>query len=165
MLEAGAIIIGSILILLGLAGSVLPVLPGPPLSFTGLLLLAAVNKFSAPLTPALIMVLAIVTVVVTGLDYVIPLIGVKRYGASKWGIWGSIAGMIIGLFYPPFGILIGAFVGAAVAEWLSNREKGRAVRAGWGAFIGTLSGIFLKLAACGMMTYYFVYAAIRTVGS
>jgi len=156
MLETIAILIGAVLIVVGIAGSILPVLPGPPLGFAGLLLLAAVKQFSPPLTPTLITIMGIATLVVSALDYVIPFFGVRKYGASKWGVWGSVVGMVIGLFYPPFGMIIGAFVGAVLAEWLVKRKGEDALRAGWGAFIGTLTGIVLKLVLSGIMVYYFV---------
>ena len=156
MLETIGIIIGALLILLGLAGCVLPVLPGPPLSFVGLLLLALVTHFSAPLTPTVIILMAVITLAVTIGDFVIPLRGARRYGASKWGIWGSVIGMAMGIFFSPFGMLLGAFIGAVAVEWLVQKEKGRAIKAGWGVFIGSLVGTALKLGASGMMTYYFV---------
>lgn len=156
MLETIGIIIGALLILLGLAGCVLPVLPGPPLSFVGLLLLALINHFLPPLTPTLIIVMAIITLAVTVAEYILPLVSAKRYGASKWGIWGSVLGMAIGIFFSPFGMLLGAFIGAVAVEWLVQKEKGRAIKAGWGVFIGSLVGTALKLGASGMMAYYFV---------
>ena len=156
MLETIAIITGAFLILLGLAGCILPVLPGPPLSFIGLFLLALVKHFSAPLTPTVIILMAVITLAVTIGDFVIPLWGARRYGASKWGIWGSVAGMAIGLFFSPFGMILGALIGAVVTEWLVQKEKGQALRAGWGVFIGSLLGTVLKLGVSGMMAYYFV---------
>jgi uncharacterized protein YqgC (DUF456 family) len=158
MLEGITIVIGSILMLLGLAGSILPILPGPPLSFIGLFLLALVNHFSPPLTPALVIILAMVTILVIVMDYIIPLLGAKRYGASKWGVWGSVLGMVIGIFWSPFGLLVGAFIGAVVAEWLVGKKKGEALRAGWGVLMGTLLATILRLGVSGMMTYYFVLA-------
>ena len=156
MLNTLVIIIGGLLIILGIAGSVLPILPGPSLGLLGLLLLALVNHFSPPLTPTLIAIMAILTFVVTGLDYITPLIGAKRYGASKWGVWGSVAGMAIGIFISPLGMIVGAFIGAVVAEWLVQKERGKALKAGWGVFIGTLFGAVLKLAVSGLMAYYYV---------
>lgn len=156
MLETIAIIIGSIFVLLGIAGCVLPILPGPVLSFLGLLLLALLKHFSPPLTLTLIMIMALLTLVVTVGDYVIPLWGAERYGATKWGIWGSVIGMAIGIFFSPFGMLLGAFIGAVAVEWLVQKEKGRAIKAGWGVFIGSLVGTALKLGVSGMMAYYFV---------
>jgi uncharacterized protein YqgC (DUF456 family) len=158
MLESMAIVFGSILMLLGLAGSILPILPGPPLSFIGLFLLALIKHFSPPLTLTFVIILAIVTILVIALDYIIPLLGAKRYGASKWGVWGSVLGMAIGIFWSPFAMLLGAFIGAVLVEWLVGKEKGEALRACWGVVMGTLFATILRLGVSGMMTYYFVLA-------
>ena len=158
MLEGITIAVGSLLMLLGLAGSVLPILPGPPLSFIGLFLLALLKHFSPPLTPTFVIILAIVTVLVVVMDYVIPLLGAKRYGASKWGVWGSVLGMAIGIFWSPFAMLLGAFLGAVVVEWLVGRKKGEALRAGWGVVMGTLFATILRLGVSGVMIYYFILA-------
>lgn len=160
MLYSIGLITGGIFILLGLAGSILPVLPGPPLSFIGLLLFALVCNFSPPLTPTLIIVMMSITIVVTGVDYFIPLIGAKKYGTSKWGIYGSIGGMIVGAFFPPFGILLGALIGAVLVEWMVSRKEKQALKAGWGIFIGSLLGTILKLGVSGIMAYYFLVAVI-----
>lgn len=158
MIEILAIVIGSLLMLLGLIGSVLPVLPGPPLSFIGLFLLALVKNFSPPLTLALVILLGIVTVLMIAMDYVLPLLGAKRYGASKWGVWGSVSGMLIGMFLSPLAVLLGAFFGAVVAEWLAGKTKGESFRAGWGVMLGTLFATFVRLGFAGLMIYYFVMA-------
>ena len=160
MLEIIIIIIGFVLILLGLIGSVFPVLPGPPLSFLGLLLLAFIRGFSPPLTTILILIMAFITLVISLVDHFLPMYGAKRYGASKWGIWGSVIGMAVGFFYPPFGVLIGAFIGAVLLEWLFKRKKGQALKAGWGVFVSFLWGTALKLGICGVMAYYFIKALI-----
>jgi uncharacterized protein YqgC (DUF456 family) len=158
VIEGITIAIGSILMLLGLAGSILPILPGPPLSFIGLFLLALLRHFSPPLTSTLVILLAIVTILVVGMDYIIPLLGAKKYGASKWGIWGSVLGMAIGIFWSPFAMLAGAFIGAVLAEWFVGKKKGEALRAGWGVMMGTLFATILRLGVSGMMTYFFVRA-------
>ncbi len=156
MLETIAIILGAVFVFLGIAGCVLPLLPGPPLSFTGLLLLALLKHFSPPLTPTLIIIMAVITIAATLGDYLIPLWGAKRYGTSKWGIWGSVAGMAIGLFFSPFSMLLGALIGAVVVEWLVQKEKEKALKAGWGVIMGSLLGTVLKLGVSGMMAYYFI---------
>jgi len=92
------------------------------------------------------------------MDYIIPLLGAKRYGASKWGVWGSVLGMAMGMFWSPFAMLVGAFVGAVVVEWLVHKKKREALRAGWGVVMGTLFATILRLGVSGMMTYYFVRA-------
>ena len=156
MLETIAIIFGAVFVFLGIAGCVLPLLPGPPLSFIGLLLLALVNHFLPPLTPTFIIVMAVITIAVTLGDYLIPLWGAKKYGTSKWGIWGSVAGMAIGLLFSPLGMLLGALIGAVVVEWVVHKEKEKALRAGWGVIMGSLLGTVLKLGVSGMMAYYFI---------
>ncbi len=160
MLYYIGLVIGSLLILLGLAGSVLPVLPGPTLSFIGLFLVALVRHFSPPLTPTLIIFMLIITMGVTVMDYFIPLIGAKKYGTSKWGIYGSIVGMIIGVFFSPLGMLLGALIGAVLVEWIVSRKEEQALKAGWGIFIGSIFGSILKLVVSGVMTYYFIMAML-----
>jgi len=156
LLETVAIVIGSIFVLLGIAGCVLPILPGPVLIFLGLLVLAVLKDFFPPLTPTLMIVMAILAVIVTIGDYMIPLWGAKKYGTSKWGIWGSVAGMAIGLLFSPFGMLLGAVIGAVAVEWLVQKEKGKAFKAGSGVIVGSLLGAVLKLGVSGMMVYYFI---------
>jgi len=158
MIEGIIIVISSILVVLGLAGSILPILPGPPLIFVGLFLLALLKHFSPPLTPTLVIILAIVTILVVVMDHIIPLLGAKRYGASKWGVWGSVLGMAIGIFWSPFAMLMGAIIGAVVAEWLVGKKKREALRAGWGVVMGTLIATILRLGVSGVMIYYFVLA-------
>jgi len=160
MLEVIVIMIGAILILLGMVGSVLPILPGTPLRSIGIFLFALTRDFSPPLTPTLIIIMLAITIAVTVVDYFLPLIGAKKYGASRWGIYGSIAGMIIGAFFSPFGMLLGAFIGAVLVEWMVSRKEKQALRAGWGIFIGSLLGTILKLGASGIMAYYFLLAVV-----
>lgn len=154
-----SIIIGIILTLLGFLGCILPVLPGPPLSFVALLILAVTTNFAAPLTAKFIFIMLIVTIAVTAMDYIVPVVGAKKYGASKWGLWGSILGMILGIiFFPPLGFIIGAFFGAVMAEMIAGKSTGEAIKAGMGVFVGALLGTILKLIAAGIMAYYFILA-------
>lgn len=94
------------------------------------------------------------------MDYFIPLIGAKKYGTSKWGIYGSIVGMIIGAFLSPLGMLLGALIGAILIEWVVSRKEKQALKAGWGIFIGTILGSILKLVVSGVMAYYFIIAVL-----
>jgi len=160
MLEIIATTIASVLLLLGLAGCILPAVPGPPLGFAGLFLLALIRHFAPPLRPAVIILMGILTLIVSGLDHIIPLLGAKKYGTSKWGLWGSVAGMIIGVFFSPLGALFGALIGAVLGEYLVQRQIKQAIKAGWGVVVGTVIGAALKLGVSGMMAYYFVRALI-----
>ncbi len=100
--------------------------------------------------------LAVLTMV---LDYVLPLIGAKRFGASSRGFWGALAGMLLGLiFFPPFGLIFGAFLGAVAAELTAGKTNSKALRAGWGVFLGTMTALAAKLVVSGVMTFYFFRA-------
>jgi uncharacterized protein YqgC (DUF456 family) len=150
--------IGSLLLATGLVGCVLPVLPGPPLSFAGLLLQWAAFDFQADTYGGItILVLGALSILVTVLDFVAPAWGAKRYGASKVGVWGSVLGMLIGfVFFPPFGMLVGAFLGALGAEFVAGKAENDAMRAAWGVFIGTMAGVAMKLAVSVATVLVFV---------
>lgn len=152
------IILGALLLLTGLVGCVLPVLPGPPISFAGIVLLWWARDWHAESFgwPAMI-VLGLLALVVTILDFVVPAWGAKRYGASRIGVWLSVLGMLIGMvFFPPFGMLVGAFAGALGGELLVGKREGEAARAAWGVFVGTMAGIGLKLAVSMAITVVYV---------
>ena len=171
------IILGAICLLVGIIGCVAPVLPGVPLSYLGLLLLHWTERVQ--FSWQFLVIWAVVVVVIQVLDYFIPAWGTKKFGGSKWGVWGSTIGLLVGLFMGPMGIVIGPFVGAVVGELiyfnrhpqttmnpiepsLNNAEKNKntnlnkALRAGFVSFIGLLTGTVLKLICCGMMVFYFV---------
>lgn len=146
--------LGVIFIISGLLGCVLPALPGPPLSYVGLLLLHFTEKFQ--FSTKFLVIWAIITVVVYTLDIIIPAWGTKKFGGSKRGIWGSIIGLLIGMFmFPPFGLIIGAFAGAVIGEMTGGKDSGEALKSGFGSFMGFLAGTLLKLITSGMMTWYF----------
>jgi uncharacterized protein len=148
------LILGIILMLLGLIGCLAPVLPGPPLSFLGILLLHF-SRFGDFTTTALISFAAI-TIVVSILDYVVPIWGTRRFGGSKYGTRGATIGLVIGIFLGPAGIIIGPFAGAFVGELLFKDDFKYALKAGFGSLLGFMTGIGLKLAASCIMTFYFV---------
>jgi hypothetical protein len=148
------LILGIILMLMGIIGCLVPVLPGPPLSFLGIILLHF-SRFGEFSNSALI-VFAAITVVVSVLDYVVPIWGTKRFGGSKYGTRGATIGLIIGIFLGPAGIIIGPFAGAFVGELLFKDDMKYALKAGFGSLLGFMTGIGLKLAASCVMTYYFV---------
>lgn len=148
------LILGILLMILGIIGCLVPVLPGPPLSFIGLILLH-LSRFGHFTNPALI-TFFVIAVVVTLLDYIVPVWGTKRFGGSKYGTRGATVGLIIGLFLGPMGIIIGPLVGAFIGEMIFKDDIGYAFKAGFGSLLGFLTGIGLKLAASLVMTFYFV---------
>jgi uncharacterized protein YqgC (DUF456 family) len=146
--------------LLGLAGSVLPVLAGPPLNFIGLIILGLAKGWDI-FSPTLWLILVGVTVLTMILDYVLPISGARRYGSTKWGTWGAFLGMLLGVFlFPPFGLILGAFLGAVVGELLAGKKDRQALRAGWGVFVGYFFSLLLKVIASGVMTFLFVRALV-----
>lgn len=153
------VIIGFVLIIAGIIGCVLPLVPGPPLSYIALILLS-IAKGWEPFSAAFLIAMGAVTLVVTVLDYVMPIFIAKRYGASRFGLWASVFGMLAGmLLFPPFGLFIGAFLGAVLGEFLSSRNHRSALKAGLGVFVGTVLGIVYRLSVSGIIAAYYVKAA------
>ena len=150
------LILGVILMLVGLAGCILPFLPGPPLCFAALLL----QKLQAdpPYATNFLLTWAAITVVVTALDYVIPLFGTRKFGGTKYGMWGCMIGLIAGLWLGPLGLIIGPFAGAFIGELIGNANAESALRAALGSFAGFVFGTLLKLVACLVMGWYFIQA-------
>lgn len=152
------IVLAGICLLLGLAGCALPVLPGPPLAYVGMLLLHFTEPVQFSLTQLLVWLAAVILVQV--IDYFIPMLGTKKLGGTKWGTWGCLIGTIAGIFvFPPWGIILGPFVGAVLGELLGGKETQQAVRAGLGAFAGFIMGTVLKFAVCG----WFIFVFIKTL--
>ena len=150
------IILGLLIALSGLVGCILPVIPGPFLGFSAIIILSLAKNWEV-FSPTFLIIMAGLTLLVTVLDYVVPTVGAKKYGASKAGLWGSIVGMLLGIvFFPPWGMLIGAFAGAIAGELLAGRKGKKALRAGWGVFVGNMAGIGLKLALCMVMIFYYI---------
>lgn len=150
-------ILSAICLLAGFIGCFVPVIPGPPLSYVGLLLLHFTEKEPFSVTYLLVM-LAIVAVIQV-LDYVIPSLGSKFMGGSRWGSRGCLAGTIIGMFFLPFGIIAGPFLGAVVGELMGGKDFGKAVVSGLGSFIGFIASTLLKLA----LSVYMIYMAITAL--
>lgn len=147
-------ILGIVLMLVGLAGCILPFLPGPPLCFIGLWMQQL--RTDVPYSADFLLLWAGITIAVTLLDYIIPMYGTRKFGGSKYGIWGCTLGLILGLFIPPWGIILGPFLGAFAGEFIANTNSNQALKAAFGSFLGFLFGTLLKLVTCLVMGYYFV---------
>ena len=148
---------------IGILGSVLPILPGPPISYVGMLILYIWGiDTQDDLTRTVMITWLIVAIAVVVLDYIVPSYFTKVTGGSKTAAKASNVGMIIGiLFFPPAGMIIGAFLGALVAEmFIEGKELKHSLKAALGSFLGFLFGTGLKLIASGVMMYYIIAAAI-----
>ena len=159
------LILGFLLMLVGILGSFLPVLPGPPLSWVGLLLLYLTK--AVPDNWWVLGITLAIALTITVLDYVIPAMGTKRFGGSKAGMWGTIVGLLVAIFVPifgPFGIIIWPFIGALVGELLNKANKETALKAAFGSFLGFLTGTFMKLVLTIVYAIFYVFIAVKYAG-
>ncbi|PIF01693.1 MAG: hypothetical protein CR994_00095 [Maribacter sp.] len=144
-MDIALFLFGLVFILIGILGSFLPVLPGPPLSWIGLLLLYLTK--AVPDDWGFLGITLVIALIVFALDYIIPAVGTKKFGGTKAGMLGTTIGLLVALFFPvlgPFGIVIWPFVGALLGELLNKADKKTATKAAFGSFIGFLTGTFLK---------------------
>ncbi|MFO7722096.1 MAG: DUF456 domain-containing protein [Bacteroidales bacterium] len=153
------IIVGIACVILGVLGCVLPIIPGPPVAFVSLLLLQITEKDQRPFSVQTLVIWGIVVIIVTVLDYIVPVWGTKKFGGTRYGTWGSTIGLIIGLFFAPWGLILGPFGGAVVGELLGGQSSSHALRAGFGSFIGFLTGVLLKLVVSVWIGILFFRAA------
>ncbi|MCQ2059087.1 MAG: DUF456 domain-containing protein [Bacteroidaceae bacterium] len=149
-MEIFLLIISVVLVLIGLVGSIVPGLPGPPLSFAGLLCAAFSERIDFSTTTLIIM--GVLMVLITVLDYVVPAAGAKMMGGTKQGVRGSNIGLVVGLIlsfvFPPIGLpllLIGPFIGAYIGEKSNGSEPAKALKAAFGTFLGFLAGTAVKV--------------------
>ena len=143
--------VACVLFALSFVGCVVPVLPGPALAFGGLLAL---------MTQAYIW-FGVACAGVLVLDYVVPAFGAKKFNCSKWGVFGCIVGTLVGIFFVPWGILVGPFAGAVVGELIAGKKFSSSLKGGFGALLGFIFGVALKLAYCACCVGWFVVALFR----
>jgi len=159
------IVLGFLLLIVGIIGCILPVLPGQVLSWGSLLILQLMSP--PPFSAKFIFTWALITAAVTLFDYVVPIWGTKKLGGTRKGIWGATLGLIAGIFVFPFlgivigpfgviGIILGPFAGAYIGESMGGAESRTAFKAAIGSFLGFLAGTALKLTISFIMGYYFI---------
>ncbi len=149
------LILGFLIVLLGVVGSFLPVLPGPLTSWIGLLLLHLTK--TVPINYTFLGITLGVALLIWLIDYIIPALGTKKFGGTRYGVIGTMIGLILGmLFLGPFGIIIGPFLGAFLGEMLNERNSGKALKAAFGSFIGFLTSTFLKFIAAIIFTGFYI---------
>ena len=154
------VIFAFLLLLVGLAGSLVPILPGPPLSYIGLLLLqwSKFGNFSS----SFLWIWAVITIIITIGDYFLPSLMAQKFGGSRWATIGTFLGLLVGLFFfPPFGMIFGSFLGALVGELIHNQmESAKALKVALGTFLAFLFGTGAKLITSSVMMYYAVKALV-----
>jgi len=143
---------GIILMIIGLVGCIVPVIPGTPLCFVGLLLLHFSLKIE--FSVFFLIVMGILTILSSTLDNLIPALSVKKAGGSKKAVSGVIIGVLTGFFFMPWGIIIFPFLGALIAELLSKKNIRSALKSSLGAFIGFIIGVALKITVASTMLFY-----------
>ena len=150
------IILGLLFALCGLIGCILPVIPGPSISFLSLIILSYAKNWE-PFSSTFLIIMTGLTILVTILDYVVSAGGAKKYGASKSGVVGAVTGMLIGVFmFPPWGMIMGALIGAFAGELLAGKKGRKALQVGFGVFVGIMVGTGLKLAFSGTILFFYI---------
>ena len=150
--------------IIGIIGCVLPVIPGPPISWAGMLILyfwgSGTDSSGNPMSLRFLLIWLLITIFVTVIDYLVPSYLTKKSGGSTYASRGALAGLLIGLiFFGPLGIILGPMLGAFICELIfAKKTASQSILPALGAFAGFICGTGLKLIASGMMMYYiFVY--------
>ena len=152
-----------VVLIIGLIGDIIPGIPGTPVSYLALLLMHWTERLSY--TPQFLLMTGLICVVITVLDYVVPVWGTKKFGGTKAGVRGSTIGLIVGIIVLPLlgivlgpfgliGILGGPFVGAYIGEKMGGTPDDKAWRSAFGSFIGFLAGTFMKIAYTLVVGFY-----------
>jgi uncharacterized protein YqgC (DUF456 family) len=186
-MEIALLVIGFFFLILGFLGAIVPVLPGPPLGYVGLLLLH--KSGYAVFSPVFLLVWAGIAVAVTVMDYFLPSLLAKKFGGSKAAAVGAFVGLIVGIFFfPPFGFIVGSFFGAFFGELIhinfenahkklitqdttegtgeasqipyENAPEGKALKVAFGAFLAFIVGAGAKLIVGALMIFYAVTSAV-----
>lgn len=152
-------ILAALLIIAGIAGAILPVLPGVPLVFGGMFLAAWADDFQH-VGAITLTVLGLLSAIALLVDFVAGLLGAKRVGASARALWGAAIGTIVGLFFGLPGLLLGPFLGAVAGELSAGSRVDQATRVGIGTWLGLLFGTLAKLALCFTMVGVFLLAFV-----
>lgn len=148
--------LAAILMLVGILGSFLPMLPGIPISWGGLLLLHLTSVI--PINYTYLGITLLITIIIFALQYAIPALGTKYLGGSKQGMFGATIGLFAGIFIPiPFAILIAPFIGAYIGEILNKADSRTALKAASGSFIGLLASTFMEFVVTAIFFLLFVF--------
>ncbi|HQO17289.1 MAG TPA: DUF456 domain-containing protein [Methylotenera sp.] len=150
-------LLAAVLVLVGIAGTILPMLPGIPLVFVGLFIAAWLDGF-AKVSVFTIIIIGLIALLALIVEFVASFITVKKAGASKYALWGAAIGGLIGFFTGPFGLIIGTAVGAAIGELLAEKETSQATAVGIAAGLGFIVALVAKVLLLLIMLAIFAYA-------
>lgn len=159
MTETIAFLLAVVLMLVGVAGTLMPALPGLPLIWLTMLGYGAVEGFKEMDAQFLTITLVVVALSFFSEHYA-KAWGARRFGAGRAGAWGAVIGSIVGLFFMPIGLVLGPFLGALLAELMAGRTASEAVRAGWGGLIGVLGSVVVNVVLALSLTVAFVIKVI-----
>ena len=155
MVDILLIILAFIALTIGIIGCIVPAIPGPPISFIGILIMQATDKVD--FDNSLLWTLFAVTLFITIIDYVLPSWIVKKTNGSRYAKIGALLGLVVGVFvFPPLGIIFGSLVGAFIGELIHSNNVSQASKSGIAAFVGFIFGTVLKLA----VSIYMLWIAI-----
>ena len=163
-METAVVVLAILAGIIGIAGSILPGLPGTPISWVGMLMLYlwgnGTNAAGDPMPLKALVIWGIVVVLVSLFDYIVPMYFTKLTGGSKYAERGAMAGLILGMIFTPIGMIMGSFLGAFIAEvcW-GKKETGRALKAAVGSFLGFITGTGLKTIVAVVMLWNIVIFA------
>lgn len=150
------IIIAAAFMIVGLLGSFIPVLPGVPLSWVGLLLLHLSQ--AVPMNYTFLGITLFISIIIFALQYAIPAYGTRYFGGSKAGMYGATIGLVVGIFLPiPFAILFCPFAGAYIGEIINKTDSRNALRAASGSFVGLIASTFMEFVVTGIFLLLFLY--------
>lgn len=146
------------LCIIGMVGCIIPGLPGTPLNYAAMLIVQwRLNTFET----YTLLIFGILTIAVLVIDYLLPVWFAKKFGATKQGIWGSVIGMLVGIFFTPIGMILGMLIGAIAGDILAGRTSGEATRSGVATFFGTLLSLGLKLGVSAVISVLVFYESFR----
>ena len=149
-----------VMVIVGFIGCIIPIIPGAPISYAGLLLLHF-TKY-AEFSYTFLIIFLLLTILAGTADNILTVLGTKKFGGSKRAVWGAVLGLIAGLiFFPPFGIIIGPFLGALALELTTGKEFVKALKSSFGSFAGFMAGVLIKIIVSGFMVYYFIQAVLN----
>lgn len=155
-MDIALLVLAFVLMVVGIIGCIVPGLPGTPLAYVGLWIAQATERVD--FSWQTLLVWGIVVIAVSVLDYVVPALGTKRYGGTKYGVWGSTIGVFVGLFFGVAGVIIAPLVGAVIGELIGGKNSTEALKAGLGSFMGIMLGTVIKLICCGLMIVALIQA-------